>query len=790
MRTPRTPTTQTPTTGITPQWGTSSGFNPGENFREPEDITDVVQLDTEIPRGSRVPQGGLLPSKPVARTPIGLEVGKSAGGGLGIGISIPVGGPISARGGVNIGADGQIKGGQVGLGIGAGPLGVSIDIGTDQDEKGRGGCYQYATFTFGLFSHTYGRNVCEPKQPSNTTPTPTPTDTSSPPTRINCPTGSWIVGGYGAGAAGNENIFLEGDAYLKHLMIGIKNNFDYITTNWNEAEATLHANTVWGLDKWTKTEIEVTQYFPWHTASNPPQPSYVGEWYWENLNKQIFYGGDRRNAVNGSRFWMKAMWTCTLPLYKANNNNGQFYAASYNWKSKLLEVLPAPPCPTSGPTPTPSPSPSPSPIPNPPLKRKKNKMNDECCKIMIALQLEMLRMMGREIGPNGLIAQTTKKGFIGEEIERIETPIADPVNPKKIKIKFNTIYEMLLYTLNQGTDLDVALDPKSYKVPTGKLQNPAYNRDSEQSLKSNNQPKTDKAGNKREFEINKDDEAKMSGFLQQQAYAFQMLRRLEYLFPFGELSDAVIAKSLLIPGGEGEIRIHNMIQAYEIQMQYLDAALGNPREILTVKDANPAIAGDQPVEVHALSVSDLLRQNIKFHIDTGGDVDALVNLVLRDFRTNLANRIDQIKTAEMVQALFEDSGMREQQDYVPLHLEGDPYAGQWVKGEGFKPNPDLEKKTEEATEKVLRETMKPIELKVKVSRRHKEEKTDMRDLLRGLADFFQRLLSVPTGGDAANSINKLIENAKFKVQTDMALIRQNVSQAAATSRNRTKKRKK
>ena len=437
----------------------------------------------------------------------------------------------------------------------------------------------------------------------------------------------------------------------------------------------------------------------------------------------------------------------------------------------------------------PSPFSPPLSLPNPPPTKKK-KMNDKCCEILIQLQLETLRQLGRKVGKKGLIAQSTEKGFIGEEIERIKTPITNPKNPEKIQVRFNTVYQMLMYTLQQGVALDTALDPRSFTIPAGQVQNPAYSRDSEHSLKSNNQPDKDKAGNDRELEINKDDDAMMGGFLQQQSYMFKMLQRLEYLFPPGELKDAFIAKSLLIPGAKGDIKIHNMIMAYEVQMQYLDAALGNPREILTIKDANPAIEGDQPIEIQSLSISDLLRQNIKFHIDTGGDVDALVNLVLRDFRTNLANRLDQIKTAEMVQALFEDSGMLEKQEYVDVHLEGDPYAGQWVKGQGFKANPDLEKKTEESTEKVLRETMKPTEQRVKVSRRHKDEKTDMRDLLRGLADFVQRLLSIPSAGDASKSIDQLVESAKFKIQTDMALIRQNVTQAAAASRNRTRKRKK
>jgi hypothetical protein len=397
--------------------------------------------------------------------------------------------------------------------------------------------------------------------------------------------------------------------------------------------------------------------------------------------------------------------------------------------------------------------------------------------------------MGRPLGPQGQLIPIPPNTCFNEEIERTQTPL-DPKNrAKKIKLKFANYYELIQYLLKQNIDLDSALDPQSYKLPSGLLQNPKYSRDSEESLKTNKQPDKDKLGNKRQLEINKDDEATIGGFLQQQSYAFEVLRRLEYLFPSGELNDSVIAKHLLIPGAEGEIKIHNLIHFFEAQMQYLDATLGNPREIITIKDANPALAGDQPVEVKALSLSDLLRQNIKFHIETGGDVDALMNLALRVFRTALANRRVAVESAEMIKALFEDSGMRESQEYIPIHFEGDPYAGQWVKGEGFKPNPDLDKKTEEATEKVLRETMKPTTLKIKVSRRHKDEKTDMRDLFRGLADFFQRLLSIPTAGDAAKTIDKLIETAKFKVQTEMALIRENVKQAASASRNRTKKRR-
>ena len=774
-------TRTTPTARLTPTYGTSSGTNPGEDFEAPEDLSDIAGIDAEIPRGNARPTGSLLQPKPKPRSPIGVEIGKSAGGGLGVVVAVPLGaGPISARGGINLGAGGAIKGGSIGLGFGLGPIGGSIDVGTDQDEEGRGGCYQYVTVTAGPFSHTYGRNVCEPKPPPGVSgiPPDTPGVYNSNPNNLSlsnrCSNGvtwtAWMAMSNEYGRQIAPLPLSEG--------LGVTNkNWEWYVKNMNGSDYVGYqpkddadADNYFGKDKWvmlTKDYIVEGWYSSWWTngsVSRSDSIAYIIQryGYTEYFHKDYLNFGGLRGIVFG--------FTTTL-----GNLRGQPTCSDGSTGTPISDTPPTVNLPLS------------PPVPNPPPKKK---MDDACCKKSLILQAEILRLLGRELGTEGLVPQTKKVGFIGEEIERTETPILDPEKPKKIKVRFETIYDLLKYALRQANNLDTALDPQSYKPPTGKVQNPAYNRDSEESLKSNNQPNKDKAGNKRELEINKDDEVKMGGFLQQQQYIFDALRRLEYLFPSGELSDALIAKSLLIPGAKDDIKIHNMIMAYELQMQYLDAALGNPREKLVIKDANPAIEGDQPIEVTALSISDLLRQNIKFHIDTGGDVDALVNLVLRDFRTNLANRIDLIKSAEMVQALFEDSGMLEKQEYIDIHLEGDVYAGQWIKGQGFKANPNLEKKTEEATEEVLRATMKPVDQKIKVSRRSKDEKTDMRDLLRGLADFIQRLVSIPSAGDAGKAIDKLVESAKFKVQTDMALLRQNVTQAAAASRNRTKKRKK
>lgn len=775
-----------------------------EGFKGPEDIGDIGGFGGELGGSSgspsrRSPMGGIdlgkgidLEKPRAPRSGIGFEVGKSPAGNLGLGLEIPlpVAAPVSARGGVSIDpTTGEIRGGYGGLGIGKGPIGASVDVGVDTPKGSEDfGCFKYVTFNVGPFSHTVSKNECEPKQPKGTSPTSTPTETTwerpvLPIGRPNIYCKIIVAIQYSSKEVNNDGTSRSDYEYKSsgsYLITGAGNKLSAVQTITSNYPYPLPANNpriysdtagIWGYSATRRLSL----FNRIVNTSNPDdgiyQPSGI-IWGLEGFEIDIY------NFLNNGIYYNQTQDQLYYKLHRKQTYTVIYSSCSLPSKNNLdSSDLSATSSPTSF-----------FPLPNPPPTKKK--MDDKCCKAIIQLQLETLRLLGRQLGPNGVMAQSKEKGFIGEEIERTLTPINNPNNPEKVKVRFTTVYQMLMYALKQGIALDTALDPQSYKVPTGMLQNPAYSRDSEHSLKSNDQPNKDKAGNSRELEINKDDAVKMSGFLQQQSYMFKMLQRLEYLFPPGELKDALIAKSLLIPGAKGDIKIHNMIMAYEIQMQYLDATLGNPREILTIKDANPAIEGDQPIEIQSLSVSDLLRQNIKFHIDTGGDVDALVNLVLRDLRTNLANRLDQIKTAEMVQALFEDSGMLEQQEYINVHLEADPYAGQWTKGQGFKANPDLEKKTEESTEKVLRETMKPTEQRVKVSRRHKDEKTDMRDLLRGLADFIQRLLSIPSAGDAGKSIDQLVESAKFKIQTDMALLRQNVTQAAAASRNRTRKRKK
>lgn len=803
----------TRTTRITRGYGTESNER-GENLETQQDASDILGLETEIGgrRGSvprRSPLGGIdlnkgldLEKPRAPRSGIGIDIGKSEAGNLGIGVEIPlpVPAPISARGKVAIDpATGKIRGGGLGIGLGKGPIGASIDVGVDTPKGSEEfGCFKYVTVTVSFFSHTFGKNECEPKPP---VPTPSPSPGS--------------LSNDGSFKPGNLPKFDTKCTYsLSILCFGPGIEFiDCVGYGSNESShgwmftSEQPAPGIYG-EFGARTKHPSRDYYVYTINAVPPPVGFVeirrlglsravvkgdliygaGPWYRDdapNIGSNVTTPG----TAYYSDYWTSYHGLSASQAANVGSNFMNWWPMQ-GWDSYAIKVDQKCPGdvnykPLNNSPSTPS---SLSPIPNPPPRKK---MDKDCCEKLEILLIETLRTLGRQVTSKGKILPVGNvKGFLGEDIERTKTPIKDARKPEKEKIRFGTLYQMLSYALQQSNDLDTALDPKSYKIPTGYLQNPEYSRDSKASLIDNKQPDKDASGNDRQLEIHEDEGAKFSGFIQQQSYIFEAIKRLEYLFPFGELSDAKIAKDLLIPGQEGDIKIHNMIMAYEIMMQYINATLGNPREVLTIKDANPAIDGDQPIEVKALTISDWMRQVVKFQIDTGGDLDVAINLMLRDFRTNLANRTDIIKTAEMTQALFEDSGMREQQEYIQVHLEGDPYAGQWVKGEGFKPNSELEKKTEEATEKVLQETMNPTNIKLKVSRRHKDEKTDMRDLFRGLADFVQRLLSVASGGDVAKSIDKLIESAKFKVQTEAALLRQNIVKAATASRNRTKKRKK
>lgn len=395
-------------------------------------------------------------------------------------------------------------------------------------------------------------------------------------------------------------------------------------------------------------------------------------------------------------------------------------------------------------------------------------------------------MFGRPLDSKGdLIAIPPNAKYLGEPIERVKTPIEDITNPEKEILVFNNYYQLLMYNLRQQITLDTAIDPQSFVAPTGKLQNPNYQRDSEQSLENNTQPDEDKGGNKRELEIGED--IKINSIVQQQQYLFQAVKRLEYLFPAGELADAKFDKSLIIPGGEGELQIHNLIHFKEFLVQFLNATLGNPKIPVKIEDNNALKEGKQEATFNHFSISQMIRELYKIVLESGDDINSIMETTIRDFRTNLANRIQIVQIAEMAEALVQDTGMLEDQVFIPLKLDGDPYAGKWKKGVGFEPDADLDSNTEVATEKLMKATLNNFEAQVKVIRRDKRENADTRDLLMQLAEMFIRSTAIPA---TKEGIEKALATARYKVRVDSAISRSQHKRAAAAKLSRTKKRKK
>ncbi|WP_341737300.1 hypothetical protein [Microcoleus sp. CAWBG640] len=777
----------TRTTKVSRSLSTNSDEN-GENFEAPQDASDILDIDTEIGRQGttgtprRSPTGGGIdlrkgpdlqkPRSPTRGPGIGIEIGKSEAGNLGIGVEIPipVPAPISARGKIAIDpATGKIRGGGLGIAIGKGPLGAKIDIGRDTPrESEKLGCFHYLTISIGPFSHTFGKNECEPKEDKKEPPTPIIPTPAIPP--ILLPDPSY-------------------PNFKSTCKYWVRRKFKYF--NFMDTPAMIIKPSTGGDYTDPDSFSRYAQAIPEnHTVIKIPGRTVYYVLAGDN-GRTILTDDPINSPFVNEIICSSAYYNVTTPYsgtilsdcdktrvrYIRQKTNGVFgdWVIASTEKNELESV-----CPPSPPPPPFSPS-----IPNP--QPTKKKMND-CCEVTKALQLETLRMLGRQVVNGKLQPITNVKGFLGEEIARIETPIKDPTKPKTIKLKFNSIYDLLVYCLKQSNNLDTALDPQSYKPAEGNLQNPEYQRDTKHSLTNNRQPGDDASGRRREFKINKDKEVIFRGFLQEQRYIFEAIKRFEYLFPYGEFSNFKIDKSLIVPSTQkAEIQVHNTFHAFEVLFQYLNSSLGNPREEIHIGDTNPGKKGSQPITFTPFSVSHLMREVFKYLVDLEGDQDSQLNLALRDFRTNLANRVQIIQIHEMTKALFEDTGMVEQQDFVTVKLEGDPYAGNFKNGE-FLPSEELDENTEEATEKLLAATLQNFEMQVKVLRRdNKKDPNDLRDVIIELYNKLVEQSGGTAGGD--DLIKKELEKAKFNVELDGALTRVNVKKAQATSSYKTRKKR-
>jgi hypothetical protein len=287
----------------------------------------------------------------------------------------------------------------------------------------------------------------------------------------------------------------------------------------------------------------------------------------------------------------------------------------------------------------------------------------------------------------------------------------------------------------------------------------------------------------------KNKKLKIETYLDLFRYFLESQIRLELLFPIAQIRDSEISKRLIYPKAPGTIKINDLIQFQELMLLFINKTLGDPSGAVIIKDADPTQEGAQPITIENFDISDMLRKLLRFSVDINSDVDLTNNFSKRTLYQLLSAMQVLVKNHEMTEAIFEDLGMKEEQSFVPVKFFADPYAGAWKSGEGFDPNKVKVENSEAAIEANLGAFLQETEVEVKVSRRAKDETTDIRDLLAQIGRYAAELAAMGKIPNNPEAIQQAIDKARFELQTESALRRTDVRQASAAGRVRTKRNK-
>ncbi|MCF3608948.1 hypothetical protein L2E81_21150 [Planktothrix agardhii 1033] len=287
----------------------------------------------------------------------------------------------------------------------------------------------------------------------------------------------------------------------------------------------------------------------------------------------------------------------------------------------------------------------------------------------------------------------------------------------------------------------------------------------------------------------KNKKLKIESYLDLFRYFLESQIRLELLFPIAQIRDSEISKRLIYPKARGTIKINDLIQFQELMLLFINKTLGDPSGAVIIKDADPTQEGAQPITIENFDISDMLRKLLRFSVDINSDIDLTNNFSKRTLYQLLSAMQVLVKNHEMTEAIFEDLGMKEEQTFVPVKFFADPYAGVWESGKGFDPNKIKPENTEAGIEANLQSFLQEKEVEVKVSRRAKDETTDIRDLLAQIGRYAAELAAMGKIPNNPEAIQQAIDKARFELQTESALRRTDVRQASAAGRVRTKRNK-
>jgi hypothetical protein len=158
-------------------------------------------------------------------------------------------------------------------------------------------------------------------------------------------------------------------------------------------------------------------------------------------------------------------------------------------------------------------------------------------------------------------------------------------------------------------------------------------------------------------------------------YVVEMGNRLERILPIAELKDSSIPKRWIYPGAKGQERVGNLIHLVELMVRADDKHRGYWPVKVKVKDADPAIEGDQPIELEFHSQADVFRELFQYLIDMEGDSDLTSNFALRGaFQTCQLHQL-AVQNNAMLDAIVEYLDFKVNRTTARVPMPFDPFAG-------------------------------------------------------------------------------------------------------------------
>ena len=273
-------------------------------------------------------------------------------------------------------------------------------------------------------------------------------------------------------------------------------------------------------------------------------------------------------------------------------------------------------------------------------------------------------------------------------------------------------------------------------------------------------------------------------------YQIEALNRLERILPIAELKDSSIPARWIYPNGKGQLRVGNLIHLCEYMIRKSDKDMGYWPQKITIKAANPAIEGDEPITSDVHSQADMLRVILQQILDIEGDGDMGSNYDLR--RTYLDVMAFQLtaKNNKYLPAITEYLSFDMTEEVSKIAIPFDPFAGQdrsviedwWIKfGFGEEKLEFPTKNTEAELEQLSEGLLPNSELEVNtVKFGSSDEKKDPKTLKEALLEILKHSsasAAAVTEVASEGALERIVDAAGLAQQLTSLLLRRDIRES-------------